>query len=374
MNAGVTPVFSLLISLIIVRNYGSLLWGDYVQVLLWLNIGAHFAAYGSKEFLLRKFSNNPSESTSDFKSSITARLPIVILIGLSFIALPYFGLYRSLWMFLWLLCRFIYQSYDAVIIWKRKIEFNIFIELTTGLALLLIFKYWQGNISTLDLLKWFALAEILKAIIMIVFNHNDYIPSFSLGLDFTQLKESSLLFLIGFAGLLHSRVDQLLATHFLPSTELAFYQILMSMLLMSQSIGYFILQPFVKNLYRLSEESINKIALKLLFIGGLSAPALVITIGYILSELYQFEITSYILIGGFIFIVPFFFSIAYIYSLYKMKVEKQVLYVNLIIIFLNLLILPFVFPRYGISGAIIFASSLQVLQAITFRILAKRAF
>jgi len=374
LSAGVTPVFSLLISLVIVNNYGALLWGDFVQLLLWLNVGAHLAAYGSKEYLLRKFSNEPSETTEHFKSSLTSRLPLVFLITLIFIALPFFGLNRSLWMFLWLLFRFIYQSYDAVIIWKRKFKFTILIESISGFTLILIFQNWHGNISSLNLLQCFAIAEIVKAVFIMIFNQKEYLPSITFRFDFTQLKESSLFFFIGFAGILHSRVDQLLATRFLSSTDLAFYQILMSMLLMSQSIGYFILQPFVKNLYRLSEESINKIALKLLLIGGLLTPFLVLTIGFISTSYYHFEIKSSIIIGGFIFIVPFFFSIAYIYSLYKMKVEMQVVWVNLFVILLNIGILPFIFPIYGISGAIIFAATLQVLRAITFRFLAKRAF
>lgn len=374
INAGITPIFSLLISLVVVRNYGPLLWGDFVQILLWLNIGAHLAAFGSKEFLLRKFSYDPSESSTLFKSSIEARLPLVIAIVLGFIALPYFGLIRSSWMFLWLFFRFIYQSYDVIIIWRKKFELSILVEASIGLVLLIVLKFWQGNISSLNLIQCFALAEIAKALFMIALNYQEYLPSFKIVFDITQLKESSLFFLIGFAGLLHSRVDQLLATHFLSSSSLAFYQILMSMLLLCQSIAHFILQPFVKNLYRLSEESINKIALQLLLIGGLLSPILVVTTGFILNYFYHFEITGQIIISGFIFIVPFFYSLAYIYSLYKMKVEKQVLWVNFAVIILNIVVLPFVFPMYGINGAIIFAASLQVIQAIVFRVLAKRAF
>ncbi len=374
INAGITPIFSLVISLVVVRTYGPLLWGDFVQILLWLNVGAHLASFGSKEFLLRKFSNEPSQTSELFRSSIKARFPLVIAIALGFVALPYFGLDRSLWMFLWLFFRFIYQSYDVIIIWRKKFEFSILVEASIGLILLLILKYWQGNISSLNLIQCFAIAEIAKALFMITLNYQEYLPSFKIVLDITQLKESSLFFFIGFAGLLHSRVDQLLATHYLSSTNLAFYQILMSMLLLCQSIAHFILQPFVKNLYRLSEESINKIALQLLLIGGLLSPILVVTTGFILNYFYHFEITGQIIISGFIFIVPFFYSLAYIYSLYKMNVEKQVLWVNFAVIILNIVVLPFVFPMYGINGAIIFAASLQVIQAIVFRVLAKRAF
>jgi O-antigen/teichoic acid export membrane protein len=231
-------------------------------------------------------------------------------------------------------------------------------------------QIFQKYLSSIFLMHLFAFAEIFKFAIVAIYFRKEVTPLPRFAIDFTHIKDSSVFFLIGFAGLLHSRIDQLIATKYLLPSSLAFYQILMSILLLFQSIAYFIVQPFLKNLFRLHINSIKQISIKLFIIGSLISPFFLVGAGFMLSNFYAFSFTPILLIAGYFFVLPFFYYIPFIYILYKKKEEKKVLILNLIIVMINLMCLPFIFPSYGIEGALTFSSILQIIQAFVFRKLA----
>jgi O-antigen/teichoic acid export membrane protein len=369
LNAAVSPISSLLISYIVVHNYGPNLWGSFIKQLLWLNVAAHVAAFGSKEFLIRKFANDPSAYYQCWQNSFNARFNFIILFALAILLLK-LNTQTCFTLIGWLLCRFIYQSYDPLIAWHRKFSVNILCELAGGLVIVLMILIFKKYLSALLLLQLFSLAEFLKFAIVAIYFRIDVTPLPKFTFDFTHLKDSSFFFLIGFAGLLHSRVDQLIATKYLLPSSLAYYQILMSLLLIFQSIAYFVIQPFLKNLYRLHIDSIKQLGIKLFIFGSLVCPFLLLGAGFILSHFYSFTFTPFLLIAGYFFVLPFFYYMPYIYYLYKSQKESNVLLVNLTIVLLNLLCLPFIFPKFGLEGALTFSAILQTIQAFTFRILA----
>lgn len=369
LNAAVSPISSLVISYIVVHNYGSNLWGTFIQQLLWLNIAAHIAAFGSKEYLLRKFANNPSEYSEYWQQSFNARFNFLFLFTLLILLLK-LNTETCISLIIWLLCRFIYQSYDPLIAWHRKFSVNIVCELVGGIFIVSMIFLSQKQLSSLFLMHLFSLAEIIKFVIVAIYFRSEVTPIPKLTFDITHLKGSAFFFLIGFAGLLHSRTDQLVATKYLLPSSLAFYQILMSMLLVFQSVAYFVVQPFLKNLLRFQIDSIKLLAIKLFIFGSLICPFFLIGAEYILTHFYSFTFTPILLIAGYFFVLPLFYYMPFIYFLYKCHDEKRVLFVNLTIVLLNLICLPFIFPTYGIEGALTFNGVLQIIQAFIFRKLA----
>jgi O-antigen/teichoic acid export membrane protein len=229
-----------------------------------------------------------------------------------------------------------YQSDDPLIAWHRKFSVNIICELVGGMVIVSMLFILNKYLSALFLLQLFLLAEFLKFFIVAIYFRREVTPLPKFTFNFTHLKDSSFFFLIGFAGLLHSRVDQLIATKYLLPSSLAFYQILMSFLLIFQSIAYFVVQPFLNNLYRLHTHSIKQIGIKLFVFGSLVCPFLLLGAGFNLSNFYSFTFTPYLLITGYFFVLPFFYYMPFVYYLYKSQKESKVLLVNLTIVLLNL--------------------------------------
>ncbi|CAN5584316.1 hypothetical protein BH11BAC2_BH11BAC2_09050 [soil metagenome] len=370
VSAGLTPVISLLVSLLVVRLYGAILWGDFIQEFLWMNLAAHLMVFGSKDLLLRNFSLDPSAAVIHWQSSIKSRTPFLFLLAMILVLAP-ISLIHGVWILGWIIFRFIYQSFEPAIIFRRKFHYTIIAEIAGGIFLIAAIGLWKTSLSTLMLIKIFTLAEVIKTVLMGLIQRNDFPLSISIGLDFTQLKLAAPFFLIGFTGLLHSRTDQLIATHFLPASQLAFYQIMMSILLMGQSVAYFIVQPYLQNLYRMSDETISKVALNLLIAGSILTPIMILFGSVLMHYCYHFEGDYTMMIYGFFFILPFFYSIPYIYALYKINEEKKVLLINSSVIVINILCLPYIFSTQSLSTVLLFNALLQILQAIVFRGLSK---
>jgi hypothetical protein len=142
--------------------------------------------------------------------------------------------------------------------------------------------------------------------------------------------------------------------------------------LLLQSIAYFIIQPYLKNLYRVSTVIIEKFALKLVGFGAILIPILLLVCAQVLEILYGYTVSKLQLITGYITIVCFFYYIPFIYSLYKIKEEKLVLINNVVFISINLIGLPFIFPIFGVDGAFVLIALVQIIQAIVYRYQVKK--
>jgi O-antigen/teichoic acid export membrane protein len=370
INTSIIPLFNLVVSYWVIRYYGAFLWGQFIAYFLWMNIATHIASFGSKEYLLRQFSNDGNHLSEDWNASFNSRLVLLFLFTITIFFFP-ITIERISYIAIWMISKFINQSFEPVIIYQKKYFKSIVSELT-GWCFILFSLYKSNNLSLTDLLKIYATAELLKCLILSLWNYKEIKVRLRFQLDATWLKNAFPLFLIGFAGLLQSRSDQLIATFYLAGKDLAFYQIYISILLLLQSIAYFVIQPYLKNLYRVSIVVIEKFSLKLVGLGAILIPILLLLCSQALEIFYGYTVSKLQLITGYISIVCFFYYIPFIYSLYKIKEEKLVLINNVIFISINLIGLPFIFPNFGIDGAFTLIALVQIVQAIVYRYQVKK--
>jgi len=370
VNTSIIPLFNLIISYWVISYYGAFLWGQFIAYFLWMNIAAHIASFGSKEYLLRQFSNDGNRLSEDWSASFNSRLLFIIFFSIILFFFP-ITIERIGYIVIWMITRFVNQSFEPIIIYQKKYLKNIISELT-GWSIILFSLYDSLNLSLTDLLRIYAIAELIKGSILAIWNYREVNFKIKFEIDYTWLKEAFPFFLIGFAGLLQSRSDQLIATFYLSGKDLAFYQIYISIILLLQSIAYFIIQPYLKNLYRVSIVIIEKFSLKLVAFGALLIPILLLTCAQALEIFYGYTASKLQLITGYITIVCFFYYIPFIYSLYKINEEKLVLINNVVFISINLIGLPFIFPNFGIDGAFTLIALVQIIQAIVYRYQVKK--
>src|SRR5215510_5160164 len=174
------------------------------------------------------------------------------------------------------------------------------------------------------------------------------------------------LFLLGFSGILQSRMDLYCVNYFLPKGKVGQYQVFANVMTYWQSLAAFILIPFVKNMYRLPEGSILKIETRLFVFGiVMLVPALALT-HVILSGLYHFTISFSILLFGGLLVLPVYLYVPIIYVLYRASLQSAVLTISLLGAVVSLSLNLALLPRVGMIGAVLASTAAQWLMLIAW--------
>ena len=361
-NSLLLPLFNVLISLWVVRVASVDLWGDFVALLVVAQLGAHVLAWGNKEYLLRAFSLDPARVAESWQSNLLTRLALFPLFAL--IALLGWSPAQGFLLALWTLGLVICQSFEALVIYRRAFTAAIGIELG-GIGVLLASITALGAGLTVDaLLLLFAAVTLGKAAALALAFRGErlsvhatasrrarFAPAyFGLALPF---------FLLGFSGMLQSRIDLYSVSIFLPEREVGQYQVFINLMLYLQAMANFVLTPFVKGLYRLDADAIRRVSIRLLGLGLLLTPPALFAVDWMLSRVYAIELSPlYLALGG-LYVLPVYYYLPTIYALYKENRQNRVLWINLSGAALNLLLNLFLVPRRGALGALLATTLVQ---------------
>jgi len=169
INTSIIPLFNLLVSYWVIRYYGTFLWGQFIAYFLWMNIATHIASFGSKEYLLRQFSNDRNHLSEEWSASFNSRLVLLFLFTITIFFFP-ITIERISYIAIWMISKFINQSFEPVIIYQKKYFKSIVSELT-GWCFILFSLYKSNNLSLTDILKIYAIAELLKCLILSLWNY-----------------------------------------------------------------------------------------------------------------------------------------------------------------------------------------------------------
>lgn len=346
-----SPITLFLVSYFIVNSYSKELWGEFVVYLLTVNLIAHITNWGSRDFLLRRFSQDPSNIYKDFYSNLATRnLYILLPISLLFFISSYSELENFL-LIIWALGLFFYQSSESLIVYSKKFSFQVIVEVVSLLLLLIIITLLKP-LNTLSIMTAFIIVTWLKTIILCV---KYYPKQISWKIDRKQVFHALPFFLIGLSGLLQSRIDQYIIASNCDKSTIASYQLFFSIFILIQSLSVIVITPFNKVLYRIRYVTFNKIH-RLSIIFGLLIILLLTPLAIvILSQLFQIQLDIWYYLYGALFVLPSFVYVPIIYLFYRHKKEKEIMIVNYIGAAMNLA-LTFLFiyikaPFYAIAGS-----------------------
>jgi O-antigen/teichoic acid export membrane protein len=346
-------VFSVLLSVLVIRSCSKELWGSMVEVLLWFGLASHLLNFGNENLLLREFSLMPKDISANWGKSLQARSLLYLMACIVLFFLPIeIGL--KLLLLIYLSANFLYRSYDVVIRYKLQFPISVFLE-TIGFLFIAVFIFFErSDLSLTSLVAVYTGAELLKtAILFVVFKSELKLPSLSINLVYFSLAFP--FFILEFTGLLQSKTDLICVTFFLTKEKVAQYQVYINFLLIVQSAAGFILVPFIKNIYRMKSESVAKLSLQFFGFGAIIAFLSLFFVNSFINYFYHFTIPSLTLIIGTFFIMPIFYYTLVIYQLLKLKKQKTVVILNIVgvIISFTLNIIFITQSKDGISGAIL---------------------
>jgi O-antigen/teichoic acid export membrane protein len=360
LNNLIQPAVNVLFSLIVIKISGTETWGKFVFYMLWATLTSFVMSWGNKDYLLRQFSKAPGLISSEWRTFFFTRL--VLLFPSAIVLFVSFSVPESLLLTQWILLLFIVQSFDVLITFHRKFIHSFIIELISGIFLLTAVFLKTG----IDIYTVYFIYLLLKVFAFIFIFRKDVYSEFNLNIKLSLLKFSFMFFLIGLTGLLGSRIDQYCVSYFLPAAELGKYQVLKNFLVYTHAGIGFILLPFVKNIYRLQDENINKIANKLFLSGILLFIPYVIILFVIIKYIYGLEFTYISYLYAALMVLPSSYYAAVIYKLFKKNKQSVVVWFNGAITVISLILNILLIPVLKIEGSLIAGMISQLILLILF--------
>lgn len=367
------PAYSLFISFFIIHFFNKNLWGEFSKVLLVANLASYFLSYGNKDYLIKKFSEQPAHINQLWQQCLTSRLLLFLIVVPVLFTLRVELLIKFLLMF-WLCIRFFYMSYDSKVVFIKKFIYTIYAE-TLGLAaLVFLLLFYSANLLLTNLIVLFIFADFIKLVVLFVLMREGKKSSLSFDLDLRFFKSALPFFLLTFCGLLQSRADQLCVNSLLTTEEIGEYQVIMSLLLYALAVPNFMIVPQLKNYYRLSKIQFQKLITNFVWLGLGLVPVIVCLIYLVLKTMYCIEINFLNLIYATLFLLPVFFYTTVVYFSFKYNMQSFVVLITFTGIVMNVILCMAFIPRKGISGALLAAVISQWGMFLLYLLLLRKIF
>ncbi len=349
------PIFGVVVSSLVIRLESPVLWGEFVALLNIVYFGTHVAAWGNRDYLLREFSLHPDRIAHNWQTSLNTRL---LLFAALCIVLVLFPAEQALLMAAWGLSVVLAQSFDVLVVYRKDFAFALLVEIAASL-LIAVGVVTSGGRLTANVVVVLYTAAHLGKLVIYGQRYRSVWHAFRLRVDPAYLRLALPFFLLGFSGLLASRIDLYAVTIFRPEAEVARYQVFINLMLLAQSSSNFILRPFLKGIYRLGEDTMRHIAARMFLLGAvLIVPAMIAAYG-LLCLIYDLHYgLDFMLLGG-LFVLPVFGYTGLVYRLFRLDRQNIVLYASLIAAAANLLLNLVLLPRMGIAGALLASALVQ---------------
>lgn len=357
-------VVGILIPFMVIEHATKEIWGEFVSILLYSLLATQIINWGNKEYVLRKFSENPSEIKECFSSFLVTRFPLVLFF--SIIAFFLFKIEFGLYLFFWIFGRFLIHSYEALILFEKKFYASLAIELGCFILFIVVF-YSFSVINTVRLVQAYSLLQLSKGMCYWLLFYTKF--SLKTKLNFNYYKDSFWFFLLSILGFLASKIDVYIVEQFDDKLMTSDYQIINGLLVFIMSISAFIYSPFTKNIYRFTEITIQKTKKKLALFGILIVPISLLILHIILYYFLHVSLSFWFYVVAFFYAFPSFVYGIEILYLFKQNKEKMVVYYSLIIVLVNFIITYFfLLFNYGIIGALLGAAISQLVALFLFNL------
>ena len=344
--------FSVLILSYIIIQYHSLeLWGEYVEILIWINVFLLFLSFGNNDYLLKSFSKNPSTINQQWANNLYSRSILLVLSLLLILFIPVFNR-LEVFIFTLILFQFFNQSFKVLIVYHRKYTPNIWIESSFLIVLIALIFYNLNSLNLKLIIQILIIAQGFKCLLFSILLLKDFgkiKPQFQI----LELKRSVPFFIPLAVGTFRSKIDIYYGTHFFSFSNLSKYQVFLSFLALAQMSSTFAITPYLKNYYRSSHTTIKKVQ-KRFFIYGWGFAIIATLIMYIaISKVYQLEFTLLQYGFAFLFIIPLFLHILLVNEYYKKDQQNKIALFASLVVIIQVIAGYFLIKYWDINGALL---------------------
>jgi O-antigen/teichoic acid export membrane protein len=356
---------NMIIPLLVIHFTSKKTWGAFVPVLLYVLIVIPVINWGNKEFLLRKFSMEPAGIKSYYSQILFTRLPLLIL--MSCVGFFCFPLSFGCFILLWILGRYFTHSAEALVIYEKKFNESVWIEVWCFILFCLLFYWIRDNADLYLLLIVYSLYQFIRGCSFFILFRR-FFNAGALKIDWRYYQNSLPFFLLSLLGFLSSKADVYIINHYADREIVANYQVINGLFVFIMSMAGFIYAPFTKNIYRNNPQVIEKTKQLLAASGLLIIPVSLMAVHYILKYYLDIEYSFLFYAVAFFYIYPSYAYGIEIISLFKLGQERKVvgyLFSGIVInILLSWLLLG---SGYGIIGVLSGSAFSQWVLLLLFR-------
>ncbi len=360
----------LAISLVVIKQHSVALWGEYVELLLWVNFLALFSYFGNKTFLLKTFSETPANIYSPWLSNFVTRGLLFILTGTLIFAVPIFAEHRLL-ILLWAFLLFYNQSFEILILYQRDFKFNFITELTRNAIVLLSILFFTGAFNLKTLLYLIIGGLFIKSIFYSAFYFRN-IKYTTISLDVKSLKNSIPFFIPMVLGTIRTKIDSYYGTIYFTKTDLSQYQIFIGLVTLIQMGASYSINPFLKTFYRISNQTRDRIEKQFYGIGIASGILFIGVIYLVIEYLYDFRFSASSYLLAYLFIATLFVHLVLINQFYKENKQMQVAVIIATTAAMQIVLGYFVIKTHQIEGALAIKTIGQWAMIIALLFLRKK--
>jgi O-antigen/teichoic acid export membrane protein len=351
------PFLNIVISALVIRQTSEAVWGEFIAVLIIVQLAAHIAAWGSRDYLLRAFSEAPKQIRAQWQSSLLTR-GLLVVIGAALLALYARSLSQAGWLAAWLLLLVITSAFDVMIVYRKAFGTAISADVLVTVVRVAVILAVGAALTASDLIVLFTVTLLLKAAIYL-WRFRDMLAPARWHLDAAHYRAAFPFFLLGFSGILASRIDLYTVSIFEPDAEVGRYQVFINLMLYLQAISQFILLPYLKTLYRMADASLFKVGRRLFALGVVALPPALLAAWLLLRAVYPFEFSVYWAVLGGLFVLPIYGYLPLIHRLYSRHEQNAVLWANVGGAGLNLAGNLLLLPLLGTMGALLSSTLMQ---------------
>jgi O-antigen/teichoic acid export membrane protein len=358
------PAIAIIFSFLVIRFSDKSIWGEFVPFLLFFHLANIVTNWGSKDFLLRSFSKTPQKKVQDWQEMFVSRLPILLVAVL--VAFLLFRPQEAVYLSGCVLLAYVSNAVLPVVNDDRDYLAVIIIELIAfGVPVWFVLSENALNVEQLVIL--FTIYQLGRALLYL-FRYASFFRFKRVQFKLSLLLVTFPFFLLAIAGFLQSKFDLYIFERFASDVELADYQIISGFLVFSQALATMILMPYLRNIYRMKKDALQKIVRFMMIVG---LPIQLASTGAIyLVLVWFFDIHSDLIQLALFFAIgyPSFAYAVHVFSSFSQQKEKQVLVVSIISAAVNGLVsLILLSLNMGITGVLIAHALSQLVALVGYR-------
>lgn len=350
----------------VIKQSGATNWGQLVSLQLVYYIAAHIVSWGNKDYLLLQFSKHPAKINHYLQQSTLTRA-LVLLLPTLILILVYYPFQTAIYLAGWIVLRFVAQAMEAVITYEKNFSLALHSEAAAFVLLLFGLTFWHNNLSFQEALLLVLLSHVGRVIWLM-----PNLISRLKGMSLKQLEPAHLwvsvpFLLMGLIALLQLKTDLYVMNELSTKSITGSYQVLMSFVAIFLAFPGFIINPFVKNVYRLQTPQIKTLQFKFIGLGLMISVLTTPVLWFLMYYVYQlnFSAVTYLLIT-FLICLPFVYAFD-IYKLYKANLQNKVLVINVVGISIVFLCCLLLIPLWPINGALMAQLLAQIFLVLLLK-------
>lgn len=356
------PLGGFVVPWIVVRTASLETWGEAMGMVIPMQLFLHIASWGCRELLLRTFATGPADPVGRTVENLLNRA--VIFLPMLFVAAM---MGSTTWRIAasWGGAVFIITSFEALLIWRKQFRL-LFTMDGLGLVVQCGFLLLQPALSINTVLFSLLVSGACRLTILAIALRSQLpawrtVISGSIALR-EHFSEALPFFLIGFSGLLASRIDLYTANALVAPAEVGRYQIIASLFVQCQALAALVVLPLSRDLLKLNVVSVARYARRTRMWAALGLIPLCALAWILFRYGFGFRLAWHTLVAAALMVWPVFAYVPFINTLYKHGRERIVMWSNFAAAATSCVLTALLLPSIGPTGGLLAAAAGQWLM------------